>query len=119
MGQSSLPILDFRRDADRRRAFIESSLGLGQPIRCKSGKALASAIRASRRCRLREATDKAFKLILESQVHRCSQFYSHWRAKSPSFRIKQRTSIGRIAADLTDAHELIAAKDQRIFCSPL
>jgi hypothetical protein len=25
----------------------------------------------------------------------------------------------RIAADLTDAHELIAAKDQRIFCSPL
>ena len=47
-----------------------------------SGRGPASAIRASRRCRLREAADNALELILESQVHRCSQFYSHWRANS-------------------------------------
>ena len=33
-----------------------------------------------RRCRPREAADKRLELILESQVHRCSQFYSDWRA---------------------------------------
>ena len=45
--------------------------------------------------------------------------YSEWRAKLPSFRIKPRTSIGAIAPDLTDAHELIAAEDQCICSSPL
>ena len=45
-----------------------------------SGRVLASAIALLGVAGCEKPPTTRFELILESQVHRCSQFYSHWRA---------------------------------------
>ena len=66
-----------------------------------------------------ERRDQAKPNYIAISIHMSSQVYSEWRAKLASFRIKTANLDRRIAAHLTDTHELIAAKDQRICSSPL